>query len=89
MSICTAAEAIRPVAAALMPSSEARTTRYCLSWFQKRYTKNIRNVPGRKMPAVATKLPSNCPAMPYSRMASVPINAVNANTGPGTTCATA
>ena len=58
VNIRITAATVRPTLAALIPSNEARTPRYFLSSFQKRYTKNIKKVPGRKMATEETKLPN-------------------------------
>lgn len=72
-----------PALAALMPSSEAFTTRYFLRSSQNRIIKKMRKVPGKKIPAEAIKPPRISPQTPYSRIASEPMYALKTKVGPG------
>ena len=56
--------ATKPALAAVIPSREARTARYFFRLLQNRVTKNIKNVPGRKIPRADINAPNNSPAIP-------------------------
>lgn len=51
------AATVKPTLEAFKPSSDALTPLYFFNSFQKRYTKKIKNVPGRKIPTLAAPLP--------------------------------
>ena len=80
----TAAATTIPELAAVIPSNEARTILYRFKAFQNRYTKKIKKVPGKNIPAAATIPPIIFPNKPYSRNDKAPMNELNENTGPGT-----
>ena len=75
--------ATRPALAAVIPSSEARTALYFFKLLQIRITKNIRKVPGRKIPIDDMIAPVSVPAIPKSREDNAPMYAANENNGPG------
>ena len=60
----TAAAATNPALAANIPSKDARIGLNFLRLSQTRIIKNIKNVPGKKMPAADIIAPSNFPMMP-------------------------
>ena len=53
-----------PELAAVMPSREARTARYFFKLSQKRITKKIKNVPGKKIPMADINAPTISPPGP-------------------------
>jgi len=56
--------ATSPALAAVIPSSDARTALYFFRLLQKRITKKVRKVPGKKIPAADIIAPPIAPAMP-------------------------
>jgi hypothetical protein len=54
----------RPALAAVIPSREARTPLYFFKVVQNRITKNIRKVPGRKIPIADINAPKIIPGVP-------------------------
>ena len=68
-----AAAATNPALAAKIPCKDARIGLNFLRLSQIRIMKNIKNVPGRKMPAADMNAPIILPVKPKSRMANAPM----------------